>query len=75
MTGNLICEYILSQKKETNTLPENSAVIKSIVSSNLTDVICSSYNVKMFEAFTGFKNIAKVITLLFKSKYNTLDFG
>lgn len=61
MTGNLICEYILSQKKETNTLPENSAVIKSIVSSNLTDVICSSYNVKMFEALTGFKNIAKVI--------------
>lgn len=61
MTGNLVCEYILSQKKATNTLPENAAVIKSIVSSNLTDVICDSYNVKMFEALTGFKNIAKVI--------------
>lgn len=61
MTGNLICEYILSQKKATNTLPSNAAVIKSIVSSNLTDVICQAYNVKMFEALTGFKNIAKVI--------------
>ena len=61
MTGNLVCEYILSQKKSTNTLPENAAVIKSIVSSNLTDAICASYNVKMFEALTGFKNIAKVI--------------
>ena len=61
MTGNLICEYILSQKKATNTLPENAAVIKSIVSSNLTDAICKSYNVEMFEALTGFKNIAKII--------------
>lgn len=61
MTGNLICEYILSQKLETNALPNNAAVIKSIVSSNLTDAICKSYNVAMFEALTGFKNIAKVI--------------
>ncbi len=61
MTGNLVCEYILSQKKATNTLPNNAAVIKSIVSSNLTDAICASYNVAMFEALTGFKNIAKVI--------------
>lgn len=61
MTGNLICEYILSQKKATNTLPSNAAVIKSIVSSNLTDAICKSYDVAMFEALTGFKNIAKVI--------------
>ncbi len=61
MTGNLVCEYILSQKKATSTLPDNAAVIKSIVSSNLTDAICSAYNVKMFEALTGFKNIAKVI--------------
>ncbi len=61
MTGNLICEYILSQKKSANTLPENSAVIKSIVSSNLTDAICKSYDIAMFEALTGFKNIAKII--------------
>lgn len=61
MTGNLVCEYILSQKQATNTLPSNAAVVKSIVSSNLTDAICNSYNVKLFEALTGFKNIAKVI--------------
>lgn len=61
MTANLIAEYILSQRKEKNDLPSNGAVIKSIVSSNLTDAICASYNVKLFETLTGFKNIAKII--------------
>ena len=36
MTGNLIAEYILSQKQSHNKLPANGAVIKTIVSSNLT---------------------------------------
>ncbi len=61
MTGNLIAEYILSQKKQNNTLPQNGAVIKTIVSSNLTDAIASHYNVKLFSTLTGFKNIAKII--------------
>lgn len=61
MTANLIAEYILSQRKEKGDLPANGAVIKSIVSSNLTDAICASYNVKLFETLTGFKNIAKII--------------
>lgn len=61
MTGNLIAEYILSQKQEKNTLPENGAVIKTIVSSNLTDAIANAYHVKLFSTLTGFKNIAKII--------------
>ena len=61
MTGNLIAEYILSQKKQNNTLPQNGAVIKTIVSSNLTDAIAKNYNVKLFSTLTGFKNIAKII--------------
>lgn len=61
MTGNLIAEYILSQKKQNNTLPQNGAVIKTIVSSNLTDAIANYYNVKLFSTLTGFKNIAKII--------------
>ena len=61
MTGNLIAEYILSQKKSRGELKVNSAVIKTIVSSNLTDAICEHYGVKMFETLTGFKNIAKII--------------
>ena len=61
MTGNLIAEYILSQKKINGTLPENGAIIKTIVSSNLTDAIAKEYNVKLFSTLTGFKNIAKII--------------
>ena len=61
MTGNLVAEYILSQKKEKKTLPENGAVIKTIVSSNLTDAIAKYYGVKLFSTLTGFKNIAKII--------------
>jgi len=61
MTGNLIAEYILSQKQANGTLPSNGAVIKTIVSSNLTDAISKSYNVKLFSTLTGFKNIAKII--------------
>lgn len=61
MTGNLIAEYILSQKHEKGQLTANSAVIKTIVSSNLTDAICDYYGVKLFETLTGFKNIAKII--------------
>ena len=61
MTGNLIAEYILSQKKANGTLPENGAIIKTIVSSNMTDAIANEYGVKLFSTLTGFKNIAKII--------------
>ena len=61
MTGNLVCEYILSQKKANGTLPANGAVIKTIVSSNMTDTIAKEYGVKLFSTLTGFKNIAKII--------------
>ncbi len=61
MTGNLIAEYILSQKKANGNLPENGAIIKTIVSSNLTDAIANAYKVKLFSTLTGFKNIAKII--------------
>ena len=61
MTGNLVAEYILSQKKANGTLPENGAVIKTIVSSNMTEAIAEAYGVKSFATLTGFKNIAKII--------------
>ena len=61
MTGNLVAEYILSQKKANGTLPSNGAVIKTIVSSNMTEAIADAYSVKCFATLTGFKNIAKII--------------
>ena len=61
MTGNLVAEYILSQKKANGTLPNNGAIIKTIVSSNITEAIAKEYGVKLFSTLTGFKNIAKII--------------
>lgn len=64
-TGNMsalfIAEYELSQKKEKGILPENSAIVTTIVSSNLTDAIAKEYNVKLFEVLTGFKYIGEKI--------------
>lgn len=73
MTGNLIAEYILSQKKAHGTLPKNGAIIKTIVSSNMTDAIAKEYGVKLFSTLTGFKNIAKIIRGFEKdNSYNCL---
>ena len=58
MIGLTIAEYLISQKKEKGILPKNPALIKTIVSSNMTDRICEYYGVALFLALTGFKNIA-----------------
>ena len=61
MTALLIAEYILSQRKENGTLPKNGAVIKTIVSSNLTDAIAEHYKMHLIETLTGFKYIGEQI--------------
>lgn len=61
MIGLIIAEYIISEKRRKGILPQNSALIKTIVSSNMTDKICQINGVKLFEVLTGFKNIAAKI--------------
>lgn len=61
MTALLIAEYELSQKQEKGILPQNGAIIKTIVSSNLTDAIAQAYHMKLFEVLTGFKYIGEKI--------------
>ena len=61
MTSLIIAEYLFSQMKEKNILPEKGAMIKTIVSSNLADAIAEGYNLKLYETLTGFKHMAKVI--------------
>lgn len=61
MSGMLIAEYILSQKKEKNAIPANGALVKTIVSTNLADVIADNYNLKLIEVLTGFKYIGEQI--------------
>ena len=63
MSGLLIAEYELSQKKEKGILPSNGALIKTIVSSNMADAITKEYNVKLIEVLTGFKYIGEQMKL------------
>ena len=64
-TGNMsalfIAEYELSQKKEKGILPENGALITTIVSSDLTKAMAKEYNMKLYEVLIGFKWIGEKI--------------
>jgi len=61
MSGLLIAEYILSQKKSKKILPKNGALITTIVSSNLAQAISNEYKIKFMEVLTGFKYIGEKI--------------
>ena len=79
LTGNmsalLILEYILSQKSERNMLPENSIVVKSIVSSTMVKPMVDFYNVKLEEVLTGFKYIGEKIKKYEENKDYNFIFG
>lgn len=61
MSGMLIAEYILSQRKAEGLMPENPALVKTIVTTNMADVITKAYDVKLIEVLTGFKYIGEQI--------------
>lgn len=61
MSGMLILEYILSQKKEMNLLPDNGAVVTTIVSGKMAREIAKAYDVTLIETLTGFKYIGEQI--------------
>lgn len=61
MSGALLCEYVLSQKKAAGRIPEDGQVIKSIVSTNLIDAVAAEYSCELIEVLTGFKWIGQQI--------------
>ena len=63
-TGYILVNYVLEGHKTAGTLPENGAMVKSIVTSSLSTIIADAYGVQMFEALTGFKNICGRIPFL-----------
>jgi len=79
LTGNqigaLMIRYILEARKNAGTLPENAAVLKSIVSSELPTAIAQSYDVAMFNVLTGFKFIAEKIQQYEEDHSQTFMFG
>lgn len=61
MSGMLIAEYLLSQRKERKMIPDNGALVKTIVSTNMADDIAKEYHIKLVEVLTGFKFIGEQI--------------
>lgn len=55
--GALLVNYILESKSKKGSLEENSVIIKSIVTGDLTKRIAKKYGVSVLETLTGFKNI------------------
>lgn len=60
-TGAILLHYILTQKKAKNLLPENSIVIKTIVTSEIGRAIASAFDVPTLDTLTGFKFIGEKI--------------
>jgi phosphoglucomutase len=70
MSGMLIAEYLLREKTKNNTMPENPAMVKTIVTTNMADPIAKKYNVKLIEVLTGFKYIGEQIKWFEEGKFN-----
>ena len=75
MSGSLLCDYVLSQKKEKGQIPADGQVVKSIVSTNLVDAIAKSYGVELIEVLTGFKYIGQQILKEEQTGKGTYLFG
>ena len=75
MSGALLCEYVLSQKKAAGAIPEDGQVVKSIVTTNLLDAVAANYGCSLIEVLTGFKWIGRVILKNEESGKGTYMFG
>lgn len=68
LTGNevgvLLVDYILSQLKQSGKLPDNPIIVKTIVTSKMTDAVAAKYGVEVVDVLTGFKYIGDVINKL-----------
>lgn len=75
MSGCLIGDYVIGQRKEKEGLPEDGAFIKSIVSTNMADAIAKYYGIQLVEVLTGFKFIGQKILEFEKTGKGTYLFG
>lgn len=73
--GAMLLEYILRRREEEGTLPDNGAVVKTIVTTRLADKIAKSYGVTVYDVLTGFKFIGEKIKEWEKSGKHTFLFG
>ncbi len=61
MSGMLIAEYILREKRKMGTMPENPALVETIVTTDMAKVIARKYDTALIEVLTGFKYIGEQI--------------
>ncbi|WP_027422385.1 phospho-sugar mutase [Lachnobacterium bovis] len=75
MSGMLIAEYILREKTKLGIMPENPALVESIVTTDMAKAIAKAYDVKLIEVLTGFKYIGEQIKNFEETGSNNYVFG
>lgn len=75
MSGMLIAEYILREKKAAGTMPENPALVETIVTTDMAKAIAEDYNTDLIEVLTGFKYIGEQIKFFEQSGSHNFVFG
>lgn len=75
MSGMLIAEYILRERTATHTMPENPALVTTIVTTNMAGAIARDYGLRFVEVLTGFKYIGEQIKLFEQTGSNNYVFG
>ena len=75
MSGMLIAEYIVRERRTMKTMPENPALVTTIVTTNMAKAITDAYQVKCIEVLTGFKFIGEQIKLFEETGCNNYVFG
>ncbi len=74
-TGAMLIYYILHGLREAEDLPDNGAIVKSIVTGKLGQRIAMDFGVQTFETLTGFKNICNLPNIWDKTKEHNFIFG
>lgn len=74
-TGALLVEYILSSRDRAGTIPEDGAIVKSIVTGDLSRAIGDRYGVRTLETLTGFKHICGKANEFDRTREHTFIFG
>jgi len=75
MSGMLIAEYIMRERTATRKMPENPAMVTTIVTTNMTRAIAEDYKAKFIEVLTGFKYIGEQIKLFEQNHTYNYVFG
>lgn len=75
MSGMIIAEYLLRERAKTGTMPENPALVTTIVTTNMAKAITEKFGLRYIEVLTGFKYIGEQIKLFEQSGSNHYVFG